>query len=1177
MSDRTALQTAIPLVEEVFGPLLRSRPFERLLAAARGEEPSLTLAGLTESSKALFLVLLQRELVRPVLVVTPDEHALEDWRRDLAAFSELLDPDGRLGRLARFPSLDADPYLGLPPHFQVSCERVATLHAIAENRVSFVVAPARALINPLPTPGSFAGRALRIERGGPLPLEPFLERLVDLGYRCVDVVGSVGEWARRGGILDIFPCAEESPVRIELSGDVVESLRRFDPDSQRSVAPADSVVVLPVKEAPMNGPARRRLAQAVSAIVARSRFAGSGEGAAAEVSHGRWVALLSGEEFRGIEGCSGLSLEENSDLFDHLISAGEPLIVLDEPDRTQEELDASYAELASSREETGGPLPRPEELFLEPRRLSRSLARSRIRLEQLRVGESLDDVAVLCQPARNYAGRVPEWRRDIQQYRSADRRVVLLLNTPGTIDRTAELLAEAEIPYTVMPGAPGGKTSVGAPVFLMQGHLNHGFVLPEIGIVLLAERELYGEEPRPQTRKRRRGASFVSDFRDLRVGDYVVHVDHGIGRYEGLHRMGGAASHRDFMLVTYRDGDKLYVPIDRLDLVQKYSAPGGARPTPDKLGGTGWEKRRHKVKKAVKEMAEDLLRLYARRKAVQGQAFSPDTPWQKEFEDAFPYTLTPDQERAIREVKADMEAPRTMERLLCGDVGFGKTEIAMRAAFKAVQDGLQVAVLTPTTVLAFQHLNTFRERFAAFPVTVEMLSRFRSPAEQKEIIGRVKAGGVDIVIGTHRLLSKDISFRRLGLLVLDEEQRFGVAQKERLKRIAEGVDTLAMTATPIPRTLQMSLAGVRDMSMIETPPLNRLSVQTNLVPYKRGLIAAAIRNEMRRGGQAYFVHNRVETVHTIAARIQEFVPEARVAVAHGQMARESLESVMLRFVKGKFDLLCSTTIIENGLDIPRVNTLFVNRADRFGLAQLYQLRGRIGRSDVRAYAYFIIPGRSAISPLARRRLLALQDFSELGSGFRLAAMDLEIRGGGEFLGARQHGHIADIGFDLYVQMLERAVKEAQGERVEEPVSAQVNLGVDIRLPESYVPEPSLRLAFYKRVSTAEDESELAAIRAELEDRFGELPKTGDNLLRLAALRLVAISIGAKSVDYTEGKVAVQFAEPPKLAPDRVVKFVQKTHGATLTPAGVLRVIPPAVPDRIEAARAVLTALAAHAA
>ena len=501
----------------------------------------------------------------------------------------------------------------------------------------------------------------------------------------------------------------------------------------------------------------------------------------------------------------------------------------------------------------------------------------------------------------------------------------------------------------------------------MQGHLNHGFVLPEIGIVLLAERELYGEEPRPQTRKRRRGASFVSDFRDLRVGDYVVHVDHGIGRYEGLHRMGGAASHRDFMLVTYRDGDKLYVPIDRLDLVQKYSAPGGARPTPDKLGGTGWEKRRHKVKKAVKEIAEDLLRLYARRKAVQGQAFSPDMPWQKEFEDAFPYTLTPDQERAIREVKADMEAPRTMERLLCGDVGFGKTEIAMRAAFKAVQDGLQVAVLTPTTVLAFQHLNTFRERFAAFPVTVEMLSRFRSPAEQKEIIERVKAGGVDIVIGTHRLLSKDISFRRLGLLVLDEEQRFGVAQKERLKRIAEGVDSLAMTATPIPRTLQMSLAGVRDMSMIETPPLNRLSVQTNLVPYKRGLIAAAIRNEMRRGGQVYFVHNRVETVHAIAARIQEFVPEARVAVAHGQMARESLESVMLRFMKGEFDLLCSTTIIENGLDIPRVNTLFVNRADRFGLAQLYQLRGRIGRSDVRAYAYFIIPGRSAISPLARRR------------------------------------------------------------------------------------------------------------------------------------------------------------------------------------------------------------------
>jgi transcription-repair coupling factor (superfamily II helicase) len=791
---------------------------------------------------------------------------------------------------------------------------------------------------------------------------------------------------------------------------------------------------------------------------------------------------------------------------------------------------------------------------------------------------------------------------------------VLLLNTPGSLDRTAELLVEGEIPHAVVPprgpglpllaaqsdeggGEQAGGQRLGAeeeagdreragragrpsgardPVFLLAGHLNHGFVLPEMGLVLLAERELYGEEPRPGTRKRRPGASIVSDFRDLKIGDLVVHVDHGVGRYEGLHRMGGAAAHRDFMLVTYAAGDRLYVPVDRLDLVQKYTAPGGGRQQLDKLGGTGWERRRKRAKKAVQEMAHELLELYARRMAAVGREFPPDTPWQREFEDAFPYTLTPDQDRAIREVKGDMESPRPMERLLCGDVGFGKTEVAMRAAFKAIQEGLQVAVLAPTTVLAFQHLNTFRERFAVFPVVIEMLSRFRTPAEQKGVVRRIAAGGVDLVIGTHRLLSKDVVFRKLGLLVVDEEQRFGVAHKERLKRLAHNVDTLAMTATPIPRTLQMSLAGVRDMSLIETPPQNRLAIQTNLVPYKRGLIAAALRNELRRGGQAYFVHNRVETVHAVAARLQELVPEARITVAHGQMDRRKLESVMLQFLKGDHDVLCSTTIIENGIDIPRVNTLFVNRADRFGLAQLYQIRGRIGRSDVRAYAYFIIPGRGALSEPARRRLLALQEFSELGSGFRLAAMDLEIRGAGELLGARQHGHIADVGFDMYVQMLERAVRELKGEEVAEPVSTQVNLGVDIRLPDSYVPEPALRLAFYKQVSAAEDASDLERIRSELEDRFGRLPKPGDNLLRLASLRLDAMRLGARSVDYAEGKVAIQFAEPGRLPPERIVAFIQRTAGAALTPAGVLRVAPPEAPDRIAAAQAVISALAASA-
>src|SRR6185436_493584 len=474
------------------------------------------------------------------------------------------------------------------------------------------------------------------------------------------------------------------------------------------------------------------------------------------------------------------------------------------------------------------------------------------------------------------------------------------------------------------------------------------------------------------------------------------------------------------------------------------------------------------------------------RKAIPGRAFSPDTPWQREFEDAFPFTLTPDQERAIADVKADMEAPRPMERLLCGDVGYGKTEGAMRAAFKAVQDGAQVALLAPTTVLAFQHGNTLRARFAAFPISIESISRLRAPTETREVLSRVAQGKVDILIGTHRLLSKDVVFKDLGLLVVDEEQRFGVVHKERLKQMSAGIDTLAMSATPIPRTLQMSLAGVRDLSVIETPPMNRLAIQTNLVPYNRGTLAAAIRSELRRGGQVYFVHNRIESIHRIAAKVQEIVPEARIAVTHGRMDPKSLEETMVRFLRADVDILVSTTIIENGLDIPRVNTLVVSRADRFGLSQLYQLRGRVGRSDVRAYAYFLVPSRRTLTPVARRRLLALQEFSDLGAGFRIAALDLELRGAGDLLGARQHGHIAALGFDLYLKLLEEAVREYEGE-APAPENATFNLGIDIRLPDAYVPEPNLRLAVYKRIASAQSPEELDEVRAEIEDRYGKLP------------------------------------------------------------------------------------------
>jgi transcription-repair coupling factor (superfamily II helicase) len=572
-------------------------------------------------------------------------------------------------------------------------------------------------------------------------------------------------------------------------------------------------------------------------------------------------------------------------------------------------------------------------------------------------------------------------------------------------------------------------------------------------------------------------------------------------------------------------------------------------------------------------MAEELLQLYAARKAAPGHAFGPDTPWQREFEDAFPYEETPDQQRAIRDVKSDMESHLPMDRLVCGDVGFGKTEVALRAAFKAVMEGKQVAVLVPTTVLATQHQNTFRERFAGFPARVEMLSRFRTPQEQKVVAKDLEAGKVDVLIGTHRLLSKDVKFKELGLLVVDEEQRFGVAAKEKIKQFKKNVDVLAMSATPIPRTLQLSLAGIRDLSVIETPPRNRLAIQTHIIPFRSGVIATSLRNEIKRGGQVYFVHNRVESIASMAMLLRKLVPEARIAVAHGQMGERDLERTMLSFLKGEQDVLLSTTIIENGLDIPRVNTILVNRADRFGLSQLYQLRGRVGRSDRRAFAYFMVPPRTALTPVARKRLKALQEFSELGSGFRIAAMDLEIRGAGNFLGAEQHGHIAAVGFETYTRLLERTVQELKGESVLPEVRTSLNLRLDVRIPDEYLPDFNQRLSLYKAISSSQDRDELERIQSETRDQYGKIPEQGERLFALASLKLLAEKLRVASLDYAAEKVSIRFAADSPVAPEKLIGVVSRLKGASLTPEGVLRIPVGAQEDaRVEKVREVLKGL-----
>ncbi|HYE65764.1 MAG TPA: transcription-repair coupling factor, partial [Pyrinomonadaceae bacterium] len=586
---------------------------------------------------------------------------------------------------------------------------------------------------------------------------------------------------------------------------------------------------------------------------------------------------------------------------------------------------------------------------------------------------------------------------------------------------------------------------------------------------------------------------------------------------------------------------------------QRYSSAEGNQPQLDRLGGLGWQKTKAKAKRAMRDMADELLRLYAERKLVGGYAFAGDSPWQREFEEGFEYVLTPDQETAIEDVKRDMEEPVPMDRLLCGDVGYGKTEVAMRAAFKAVMESKQIAILTPTTVLAYQHYETFRSRFAPFPVNIELLSRFRSPKEQKDVVRRVEAGEIDVIIGTHRILSKDVRFRDLGLVIVDVEQRFGVAHKERLKQLKKRVDVLTLSATPIPRTLNMSLMGLRDMSLIETPPRDRLAIQTQVVQFSESVIKSAIELELARGGQIFFIHNRVEAIETIAALVGRLVPQARIAVGHGQMNEKEMERVMLDFVDYQYDVLVATTIIENGIDIPRANTIIINRADQYGLSQLYQLRGRVGRSNRRAYAYLLIPSEQGLSPIARRRLAAIREFSDLGAGFRIAALDLELRGAGNLLGGEQSGHMDALGFDLYTQMLERTVAELRGETVEDETSVSINLGVDVAIPEDYIGDMGQRLRTYKRVSSARDEETMASIRAETQDRYGRLPAPVERLFEYARLRRLAEEMGVISIDKTPGGIAIKLSEKARVAPERLTALVGARGGASFTPSGVLRV------------------------
>ena len=1026
------------------------------------------------------------------------------------------------------PAPDADPYEGLPGHPGILAQRATALSLLAASARPSLLATAESLLYRVPMLGWWRSCLITIEEEQALDRREFRTALWRLGYRQVDQVGEPGEAAFRGGIVDLFSPLENLPTRLELFGDEVDSLRFFDPASQHSLgAVGRPLLVPPLSEAVRDDALLENV---------KARLAGNGE-----------FGALRLEGLSSVGTYPSLAVEVRQDreffgtLKEFLPSAQwafwDPPQVLDQAKSTLEGWRSGFEA-------------RHRPPFLDPERLFMGLGELEALLQDPRTvrfsggaGEGVPTERAPVYPGEPYRLLTHIKDRVAQGYRC-----LALLQGQGTLDRLAEMALAEDLP--LLREAPGGD-ELPPGFYGALAPAEEGVVFPGLGWMTVTEKEIFGRgRALPEARVQRREA-FFTGLRDLKAGDPVVHLEHGVGLYQGIETLVREGLREDYLVLTYQGDSRLLVPVQRMDLIQKYSGPEGYVPPLDRLGGTTWKKTKDKVRRAVKEIAGDLLKLYAQRKTVEGHRFGPDGEWQTEFEAQFPFELTPDQARAVEEVKADMESVKPMDRLVCGDVGFGKTEVALRAAFKAVADGLQVAVLCPTTVLALQHMERFGERFAPFPVRVAMLSRFVQARDQKRVAAAASAGEIDVLIGTHRILSKDVVMPRLGLLVVDEEQRFGVTHKEKIKQLKTKVDVLTLTATPIPRTLQMGLSGILDMSLIQTPPKDRLSIQTSVQPFDPDLVKACIRRELTRGGQVYYVHNKVETIAGAARKIQEWVPEARVTMAHGQMGERALEEVMIAFFHGRYDVLVSTTIIENGVDLPRANTLLVENAHAMGLTQLYQLRGRIGRSDVPAYAYLFTPPGLALKGDAERRLETLREFSELGAGFRVAAVDLELRGAGNLLGAEQSGHMASVGFELYLRMLEEAVSEAKGEAVAPVVRCELNLGLDLAVPVEYMEEMHQRLEFYRKLSLAATEAEVDRVAEELQDRFGPAPDKVLAMLEAVRLRLRAERLGIRSVAARKGALAISFDPSVPWDPARLVRFLSRRPGVHLNPAGSL--------------------------
>ncbi len=1114
---------------------IRHATLRTCLDAGIDQTRVIDIVGLRDGADALLLSRLVNEQQGLAVIVCPTQEQARQLVTDLCFFHPQPDQIGLL------PHWEMNPYDALTPHAELEAIRLTTLAALEARQLRALVLPVKSLIQKVMPRQVLAQVTLPLLADEEYPRQPLLDSLLQLGYQPVSLVEDRGTFAVRGDLVDIFPADGQTPVRIDFYGDYVEKIRPFDPATQRSEKTTrDAVTLIPAREMILHGPFLETLAHKLKTRCDELSIPrAEREAIMTELREG---ILAPGRAF--LLPLNYPELDPVSAYFDDY------RLILLEPPALEQESDQFQQDIRAGEErmlEKQVPHAARQSLYLEPDEVGRILETSkRIELSSLHLLQLEDQRQrfffncfgndhLRAKPTGGQDGLEPLLEH-LYQARRDNWRTLLVCRQQGQAERLQELLGNHDIHIEIERNKHFDGLQPGQ-IRLTIGTISAGFCLPDDKLALISEEDIFGRRSHRRRSGAGRARQLLSSLAELKENDYIVHTDHGVGRYRGLIHLQTDDIAGDFLHLQYAGSDTLYLPVERIGKIQKYVSAEGQSPRLDKMGGQGWEKAKIRARAAVEELARQLLELYAKRELRQGFAFSaPDTLF-REFEATFPHEETIDQLQAINDTLKDMQSAKPMDRLVCGDVGYGKTEVAMRAAVKAVLDNKQVAVLVPTTVLARQHWESFCQRLENFPIRVDMLSRFRTTARNRQTLEAVAAGKVDILIGTHRLLQRDVHFKDLGLLIVDEEQRFGVGHKEKLKQLRAEVDILTLSATPIPRTLHMSLSGLRDLSVIETAPVDRLAIRTYVTRFEENLIRQAILRELRRGGQVYFVHNRVQSIAAMAEQLRRIVPEATIAVGHGQMPEKELEQVMLDFVSGKSNLLLASTIIENGLDIPRANTMIINHADHFGLSQLYQLRGRVGRSDRRAYAYLLIPGEAALTREARERLRILQELTELGAGFRIASHDLELRGAGDLLGGKQSGPIAAIGFEMYTELLEETIDRLRGNERQEQIDPEIRLGLSAYLPETYVPDPNQRLQLYQRMATVEEEDMLFDLVDELRDRFGELPAAAETLVGAMRIRTLLKRLWIELLEYDGKRLILLFHAATPVSPEQIRQLI----------------------------------------